>query len=347
MLKVTMWGKGFPGWKDDKSLVDNIEATFGARDYFDIVYTMPNGVQDLFPVNTVYVHSMGDCHGAEWEVDCEKSTWPLATPDVIVSRYAFEIFDLFNWERAKEKNRTRPILRGHHPDCADPEKLFPLPINQTREVDVQLFGAVWELYPIRMAVADAIKKELIRGKIFSHQGYFGDEKVEPTNSSLLTLPPGSVDPTDPALAHIHARYAVYAAALRNTRICVFDSSKIHKAIRKFHEAMLSGCVVASDMPDEMEDEVFRGVIIRLERHWDGQRIKQELEWYLKRPQLLDRMAIEAFKRAREHLVCEKRVDRLLQLAARARRGDVGYWFPYGFTGGCREYTDQRKPDWCP
>lgn len=36
----------------------------------------------------------------------------------------------------------------------------------------------------------------------------------------------------------------FAGAMRNTKICVFDGSIEHKAVRKFAQAMLSGCVRA-------------------------------------------------------------------------------------------------------
>lgn len=122
--------------------------------------------------------------------------------------------------------------------------------------------------------------------------------------------------------------------MRYTKICVFDASAERKSIRKFNEAFLSGCVVASDIPSEMEDQVFKDAVIELHQGMTEEDINDVLQEALQDLDNLQRMAVKAFKLARQHFSCKHKVDRLLEVVARYKRGEVGYWFPYGNNSQC-------------
>ncbi|KXS09871.1 hypothetical protein M427DRAFT_160122 [Gonapodya prolifera JEL478] len=344
-LTVFMWGPGFPGYDPNYSIKDNMMRLPGVDTSrpIDILYTSTWGLYEHLPNDTIQVHGFGDCHG-EWNQDpsCVEQTATYApNADVVAGRYAMELVDLFRPSKLAKIGVKEAKLWIHQPDCADPAMLYPLPWSTRRTHQVQVFGnTYYDFYPVRSKIAIAIERGWIKGEIFRHQGY---AMSTAHNSSLLDLPYGTVDPSDPLLSLVNDLYSAYTQAMRSTQICVFDSSVIRKAIRKFHEAMLSGCVVASDVPHEMQNEVFRGVIIQLDAEWSVERIQEEFDWYLERPKLLRSMAAEAFKRARAELTCTRKVDRLLQSAARARRGDVGYWFPYGLVAGCRRYGGYGSP----
>lgn len=62
---------------------------------------------------------------------------------------------------------------------------------------------------------------------------------------------GKFNPDDPDTAEARRVAKEWSQGMRETKICVFDSSIERKTIRKFNEAFLSGCVVASDIPSEM------------------------------------------------------------------------------------------------
>ncbi|KAJ3342711.1 hypothetical protein HDU93_001283 [Gonapodya sp. JEL0774] len=341
-LRVYLWGPGFPGYDENKSVRDNLMRLPGVDEEnpVDVVYTMTWGLYEDLPDATVTVHVMGDCFAEPGKGQRQKCVGETETyaprADVVVSRYAVELWDMFLGREKLEALKIKGTkLWVHQQDCADPGWNYPLPFTAPRNYTVQVFGSTYGvLYPLRAHVSGGIAMRIIQGDIFNHQGY-ATKIVH--NSSLLNLPPGTVDPNDPLLSVMHERYAAYTAALRHTQICVFDSTVIRKAIRKFHEAMLSGCVVASDLPDEMHNEMWRGVVIELDPAWTAERIQQELAWFLERPMLLRAMAVEAFRRARMGMTCAGKVDSLLDMAARARRGDVGYHMPYGFRGVCRRY----------
>ena len=79
---------------------------------------------------------------------------------------------------------------------------------------------------------------------------------------------------------------------------------------------MSGCVVASDMPFEME-EVFRGVVIPLRQDMSAQEVQDVLEEYAGDKERLARMAGEATTEGRELLKVFTRESRVEAIAAAA------------------------------
>jgi hypothetical protein len=106
---------------------------------------------------------------------------------------------------------------------------------------------------------------------------------------------------------------------------------------------MSGCVVAADVPFEME-AMFQDVIIPLRQDMTDAEIQETIEPYLKNKDRLAWMAATAFRRAREQWTCRNKVDRLLTAAAKIKSGDRGMWFPFGFSVGCRKFapSGERK-----
>jgi hypothetical protein len=64
--------------------------------------------------------------------------------------------------------------------------------------------------------------------------------------------------------------------------------------------MLSGCVIAGDIPTEQEEQL-ANFVIPLEPEWDIEQIEAQIKSYLEKPALLEKMALEAFAYARAHL----------------------------------------------
>lgn len=74
---------------------------------------------------------------------------------------------------------------------------------------------------------------------YSHPGFY-------INRKRTGKPPATYEPNHASYApQIRLRRA-FAEGMRNAQICVFDSSILKKAIRKYAQAFLSGCVVAGD-----------------------------------------------------------------------------------------------------
>lgn len=98
---------------------------------------------------------------------------------------------------------------------------------------------------------------------------------------VLGDPPEWYDEFSPFQAQQSSLRAAFAQGMRETKICVvrqllfirasqhelilscciqFDSALERKLIRKYAQAFLSGCVVASDLPTDQEGELRKFVI---------------------------------------------------------------------------------------
>ena len=196
-----------------------------------------------------------------------------------------------------------------------------------------------------------MKKGTIRGSPMELSKWWQEPGEKETSPKAPKNPEdlGKFIVDDPLTFHLQHTPKEWAAGMRETKICVFDSSAERKTIRKFNEAFLSGCVVASDIPHEME-HVFRGVVIELSDSMSESEIDKILGDALADPERLAEMALEAHKRARVYFNCRNKVDKLLQVASKYMDGEKGYWFPDGYSAVCRSYsTDPKKkfaPAWC-
>jgi hypothetical protein len=75
---------------------------------------------------------------------------------------------------------------------------------------------------------------------------------------------------------------------------------MQRLTEKYAQALLSGCVIAADLPTEHEENL-GNFVIRLEQHWGVEEIAKQIQTYLDQPDLLERMALEGFAYARSHL----------------------------------------------
>jgi hypothetical protein len=64
--------------------------------------------------------------------------------------------------------------------------------------------------------------------------------------------------------------------------------------------LLSGCVIAGDLPTEHEEALER-FVIKLKPSWTIQRIREEIDKYLAQPARLHQMALDGLAYARRHL----------------------------------------------
>ena len=90
--------------------------------------------------------------------------------------------------------------------------------------------------------------------VYKHPGY-------PANEAAVA--PALYMPHHAAVAAAEAQIHAYLRAISQSRVCLFDSSVVRKGLAKFFEAMMGGCVPASDLPLEMED-VLRDAMIVLD-----------------------------------------------------------------------------------
>lgn len=351
-LDVNVWGPGFPGYKNNLSLVQNI----GCGKY-DLVYTSLTAGYVGIPGNcgkTILISEVGDC----FEDKCYSYLNYLA--NITTTRYASELIDMFSWERMKEKIPLfLPLAKNHLfgavQDCANPWVFYPLrkPYLE-RDVGLILYGAISGLYPLRVKLAEGIRSGKVgrgRSNTYLHPGY----QIQPPNSteviSALYATYTTYDPASNITAWHRAVRDPYAQAMRRSQLCTFDASIERKLIRKYMEAMLSGCSVTADVPTDMDFPGGVGdLILPLDAEWDVDTLGRKIDEYLADPADLASRSLNSFIFARQHFTCRKKMDLILDLAERYWRGERGYVFQNGFSAVCRSYGNSDQgyhPPWCP
>lgn len=104
---------------------------------------------------------------------------------------------------------------------------------------------------------------------------------------------------------------------------MFDSSLELKMIRKYAQAFLSGCVFASDVPSEHEEDIGE-LVIQLDSSMTFPDIEAVIKTYLDRPALLEEMAIKAYAWARHHFTNARKIEGVVRLSDEYRKGRRGY-----------------------
>ena len=158
-------------------------------------------------------------------------------------------------------------------------------------------------------------------------------------------------PASPLIQSATATYEAFVTRLQQSKICMFDSSIIRKSIAKFYESFLAGCVVASDLPFEME-ELYRDVIIVLPQDASEEHVAEVINAALQDEAELQRKAARALNIGLQHFTCHGKAERVLDAVQEFRDGFRGYIFPFGFRSGCQGYhfLHQRGlalNPWCP
>ncbi|WWD20263.1 hypothetical protein CI109_104739 [Kwoniella shandongensis] len=322
---------------------------------FDVVLTISNIYKeddphvDALDCDALLVQQLGDCH----EYRCTYEWYPHAN-NITLSKYAFELLELFSYDKVKAKYpRWEMGLFGHSPDTGNEWDFYPVPwANKT--ADAKIFGFDGSFYPIRTTVTSALNYyeenphlAADSGMIITrhqHPGYFVWAPAEAHESPLETYELGH----EYYQTHLKLRED-FAKGMRETKICVFDSSLERKMIRKYAQAFLSGCVVAADIPTEQEEALSK-FVIPLKTTWKIEQINEALKYYLDRPEVLQQMAMDGLVYARQHLTTTNKISHIMEMADHYRQGSRGYEFPYGFSMRCRSYwndDDSYRMPWCP
>ncbi|WVQ95996.1 hypothetical protein IAU59_003096 [Kwoniella sp. CBS 9459] len=318
---------------------------------FDVVLTVSNIYKETDPhvdaldCGALLIQQLGDCH----ELRCSYEWYPQAN-NITVSKYAFELLELFEYEKVKAKYPEWEMgLFGHSPDTGNEWDFYPVPWSQ-KTADAKVFGYDGSFYPIRTTVTDALREKDRDPTLF-------EESIvtrHPHPGYTVSVPSSARDDPLETYELNHEYYEThlklredFARGMRESKICVFDASLERKMIRKYAQALLSGCVIAADLPTEHEEALSK-FVIPLKTTWNIEKINAALRYHLDRPELLQQMAMDGLVYARQHLTTTNKVTHLLQMADHYRQGSRGYEFPYGFSMRCRSYWsgDAYRPPWC-
>jgi hypothetical protein len=298
---------------DDSCADDSFDFAWTISDIYK-AHDMPH--VDALDCGTLLVQQAGDCHSHR----CMREWYPQAN-NITVSKYAFELEEVFNVDNVKKHYPDFHLgLFAHSPDTANEWDFFPIDWRD-KESKAVVFGFDGGFYPLRSTVTEYLNKGGDADSPITrhpHPGYEVHVPQDARDHPLETYTPG------------HETYAThralredFASGMRRAQICVFDSSLERKLIRKYAQAFMSGCVVAGDLPTEHE-EALTPVTIRLQPTWPIERINEEINAYLAQPERLHQMAIDAFAYARKHLSTTSKVSDMLRLVDLHRAGHRGY-----------------------
>mmetsp|Transcript_24596 Transcript_24596/g.40493 ORF Transcript_24596/g.40493 Transcript_24596/m.40493 type:complete len:503 (-) Transcript_24596:219-1727(-) len=343
-LKVYLWGPGYPGFDGSLNATENVIKTYGC-DFFDIIYVNVPHFDIAACTNfTVIVQELGECQYGK----CLQTYHPNA--HVTISRHAYTPLELFNMN--VERREAEPHMFAHNPECANPVQ--PAVQFDQKKFNATLFGSTdVSLFPLRHHVKRGIKFGTV---LAEHHGHPGNRIVPPKGSAnsmphrpdhKVPLTADSYTRLQSYVSHIKVANKDYFHKMAHSKICIFDSTVERQAVRKFFEAFLVGCVVASDLPFEMEEE-FRDVIIQLDAADSDKAIQAKLASALADPVELRRKAARAMALAHRYFTCHSKVERMLKYVDDYRKGFRGYYFPFGFRIGCHSYLKPyaRPNKWC-
>ncbi|WVN86840.1 uncharacterized protein L203_102014 [Cryptococcus depauperatus CBS 7841] len=315
---------------------------------FDVVLTISNIYRETDPhldfldCGALMVQQLGDCHSLR----CTSEWYPQSN-NITLSKYAFELPELFEYNKVKKMYPDWEMgLFGYSPDTGNEWDFYPIPWHE-KTTDAKVFGFDGSFYPIRTTVTNFLRNlPTNQQPLISrhpHPGYTVTVPQEVRDNPLETYEQNH----ESYKTHIQLR-SFFAKGMREAKVCVFDASLERKMIRKYAQAFLSGCVVASDLPTEQETAISK-FIIPLKSTWNINQINSAIQYYIDRPELLQQMAIDAMVYARQYLTTTNKISHILEMADHYREGSRGYEFPYGFSIRCRAYwsdSNEYQLPWC-
>ncbi|EGG00690.1 uncharacterized protein MELLADRAFT_111563 [Melampsora larici-populina 98AG31] len=340
------WGPGYSDYDPNEDWNQNINKRFGCG-YFQIVFTHYGLIKiwdELLTTkplecNTLLIVKGGDCNFGQ----CVKDSY-LLNGNITLVRYANELVEMYSYLNIlKAKNRKYDYLSddelsqkfqfqlfGHVPDTANEWDFYPLDDWESKIYDAVLFGKINSYYPLRTTVAKAIQA--------SQTFIVNSIKLPELDPNWKDLkPPKKLNWLDPSHDLQRKILQDFSKNMRQSKICVFDGSIEGKFIRKFSQAMLSGCVIASDLPND-HDTILKNNIIELKLNSTIEEINKAIKAALLDETELKRKASVLLRYARQHLTSTRELDLMIESADRYRNGERGYWFPTAFSAFCRRYN---------
>lgn len=139
----------------------------------------------------------------------------------------------------------------------------------------------------------------------------------------------------------------YALSMAKSKICIFDSSVLKIGLRKYAEALASGCVIAADLPYDYEG-LLDDLVIPLNASMTWDEINGVLVNALKDEKEMKRRSAKGILLARKHMVCERKTDLAIDMVEEWHAGFRGYYYTLGHRIGCRDYLlGYKNPNpWC-
>lgn len=259
VARFLMWGNGFDGYRDDMTLSENLRSLGWTPDLIHVYKP-----DEHIGVVECTVPKVIDFNEAWWPDGRALDEVQRNRIDLVIHHHANDAQAFAGFDG--------PVV--HLPHCAE-RSLFSLcPEESTtpfeaRPISCLLTGAVSpDVYPLRARLQSLIDQGFLPGVVRCHPGYRLRDH-----------------------ATCERQFRNYAALLRQTKLVLACTSRYKYALAKLVEAMMSGCAVAGDLPDDpLFCKTLGPHVIAIDPRQSDRQIAERIQSWLARPQELSQRA---------------------------------------------------------
>lgn len=258
ITKVLYWGLGWDYYDNNLTVNENINSLMN-RLNISIDFVICYKPLELKEFNFLKIPK-GMRYNEMWDEKWTLEELNSSRPDLVICHHNN---DKVRYETGLYKNIQYDMYFYHNPHCA--EKTIFYDKKQNRPIDILLTGTVGRHYPFRQRLADILNKfpKKYNVAIHKHPGY------------LL------------GKAYTNVYLKEFADAINKAKICVTCTSKYLYRLGKMVEIPMCGSVLACDIPDQ-DQEIFKDIMIALDRDATDKQIIDTLVYYLENPNELEK-----------------------------------------------------------
>ena len=281
-VHLTVWGAGFPEYRDRETLAANIQRTFGPT-AFDLIHVYRP--DDHLDVAGCPIPKSIDYNEA-W--DRKAVAREILQHDIrlVIFHHANDLQAFLGHGRL-----TRDRHLAHIPHGA--ERAIFAPAAQPweeRSIPALLTGALRpDVYPLRARCADLIRGGRLPGEIRAHPGYR-------TTGDAAT----------------RDQFVDYAQHLGRSRLALVLGITYNYALAKYPEAAMAGCLLVGDVPDELVPTLGQHMV-RLQPEMSDAQIVQTVTWWLEHDTVARERAAASQQLAFTRYTMEHYADRFVRV----------------------------------
>ena len=282
-VHLTVWGAGFPHYREAEPLYENITREFGAN-AFDLIHVYKPGEHRA--VAACPLPKSIDYNEA-WN---RKAIFQEVVQNDIRLIVFHHANDFEALQRRPRLSRGRWLV--HIPHCAE-RSIFEPAVRpwSERTVPVLLTGSLGaKFYPLRTRCAELIRIGQLPGDIRPHPGYRTAD-VEQTRDQFVD----------------------YAQHLGRTRIALVLGITFDYALAKYPEAAMAGCLLIGDVPRELHNTLGR-YMVQIEPDMPDAQIVKEVQWWVDHDDEAQELAASSQKLALSQFTMERYAAQFVRIA---------------------------------
>lgn len=329
--EAILWGLGLPGYQANSTLLDNIMKRFGSIDYFDAIFLFGSMIKNDEVAELTKVGVLSSIR----QFECFDN---LCRPFVLSNNCSvYQTSYMIDMHQYKDLSFDRVII--HSPHCADADTFQGRLVG--KENKAVLVGAISDAYPLRKRWKQLIDTGKLDAVHLKHPGYWQED---PNG-----YPSAWSSHHDALLKRADQQVSTYAETLKKYSICLMDASVYKYALMKYVEAMMAGCLIVADLPDDNPDFFSRHVIKVDIDMSDGDLLDTIKYWQNHHHERFKKIT-EAQKEVLQKYTWVNSIDTMLHGFDLFRKGKFGMYYSAGYIQSCsalNALTGHYQNQWCP